>query len=139
MTFDFRIRPSAERDIAFVAGSWLDSMAREGLAQRCAPFRSIKASIGPRIRLHARELPCLVAHDPDDVDALWGFAIGEREGAHGIVHWLYVTRHRRGAGLGRALLEAWDAAHGPVVAHRYAARWSVRHSRELPLCEEALR
>ena len=139
MTFDFRLREREERDLPFVAGSWLDSFAREGLAQRCAPFRNIKTAIGARIRQHARDLPCIVAHDPDDADALWGFAIGEREGDHGILHWVYVTRHRRAAGLGRALVDAWDAAHGPVVAHRYAARWTVRHSRELPLCEEALR
>lgn len=140
MTFDFEIRPREDQDIPFIVGYWFESLCREGLAQRCTAISRVKAAIGERLRTYAREMPCYVAHDPDDRDALWGFVIGTREpSGAGIIYWCYVTKHRRNAGIARALTARWDDEHGPIVAHRYACAWTQRHSRELPLCEEALR
>lgn len=117
----FTLRPGRESDHGFVIDSWCK-------ANMCAPRAREMLSAGvywteykPRVRRHIELYKLTIAHDPDDPDAILGWAVTSRleppDNFDPLIHYCYVRGARGKAGRGARRCGIATALLGPYLNH----------------------
>jgi GNAT superfamily N-acetyltransferase len=104
-------RPPTPRDLNFVRANWLKSardpregaywltnMSNEEFFDEGNGYKSFVEGL-----LTADNVCCLIAHDAEMTDHLFGFLVYEVD--QPAIHYIYVKRHYRGEGIARALIK----------------------------------
>lgn len=126
VAFPATLRPMEPRDLGYVLGYWLASY---GVTVR-EPRGAWRRRERPRILDMILGGECVVAADPDDDDALFGFACGDS----GALHYVFVRQTRRRGGLASAMVRALMASGVVPLTHTYTTRdgarwWAAQRTR----------
>lgn len=118
----FGLRAGRPRDEALVYASWIasDRFSRAGYANRRVYEDEQRRTIRELLARDGTTL--LIAHDPEDDDAIIGWALVEPNVSPPVVHYVYVKKAIRGTGVARALLVRYGLpsvpchfTHQPVI------------------------
>lgn len=100
------IRPSESGDRDFILATWLRSYQRYSPVTNRIPksiFFKFHQTLIKRI-LNNVDVDIAVAADKEDPRVILGYAVGHPEG--GILHWVYVKKNFRSAGVAERLIES---------------------------------
>lgn len=87
-------REAGAEDLPYVIDVWGRYCLNKADKQTWPSFKAAAYRV-----LERDDVDVLVAHDPEDRDAIWGFCVREP----GTVHFVYVRRFARGNGIARRL------------------------------------
>lgn len=116
---EFLIRPGKADDYAFARDAWVKQNRSSAFARDAGACYETEHT--RLVRRLLRWSTLRVAHAPDDVDAILGFACFDLELQTPALHYVYVRKEDRGKGIAHALLEPLNGrakvrySHKPVM------------------------